>query len=541
MEILEPQSKRVLVIGGGVAGLEASRNLAIQGYNVCLLEKEPELGGTVKKLDHLYPEGMPDSHTLGPLIGAVKSKKNIEIITEGKILEVTGDTGNYEVTIKVKGKEKTLWVGIIIVATGFKEYDIAKVTPYGYGRYKNVIKPLDFDEMVSSGKIDLKKVNSVVIINCAGSRDKKYLSYCSRVCCFIGLKKAKLIKDMNPKTEVYICYIDMRSYGNLDSLYNLLRDRYMVNFIRGRPSNIEKKDGKLYVRVEDPMIDEVLNIEADYVILSHGYVGDEETLSKLNIPLDEDDKGNFPTTYCNASLSVDSNPRGILVCGAASYPKIVPETLSDARNTVLSALNTLKNIGLNTPVPEINTDICSQMNCKLCFSVCPYGAIVEENEKIKVISSMCMGCGICTATCPSGANQLEGFSDSEIYKKIEERVKPGNTVAFLCQWCPYPAYEESKNGFKSVKVIKIPCSGRISAGLILKAFNREAKNVLVGGCYPDSCHYIKGNLRAWRRVLLTKSLINQFGITQDSLRIEWICKHETDKLHRILHEMVGGA
>lgn len=538
---LEPQSKRVLVVGGGVAGLEAARNLAMQGYSVCLLEKKPELGGTVKRLNLLYPEGMPNSHTLTPLIGAVRLLKNIEIITEGEFLEVIGDTGNYEVKIKVKGKEKTLWVGAIIVATGFKEYTIEDVTAYGYGRYKNVLKPIDFEEMVTVGKIDIEKVKSVVIINCAGSRDKKYLPYCSRVCCFIGLKEAKLVKDMNPKAEVYVSYIDMRSYGSLDSLYNLLKDRYMVNFIRGRASEVKEKDGKLTVKLEDTILDKVLEIQADYVILSHGYVGDNETLSKLNIPLDTDDKGFFPTTYSNASLSVDSNPRGIFICGAASYPKNVPESISDARNVVLSALNTLKDIGLSTPVAKINSDICSETNCKLCLSVCPYGAIVEDKDEIKVISSMCMGCGICTATCPSGANTLEGLSDSELFKEMEEKIKPGDTLAFLCKWCPFPAYEAGKNGFKKVKVIKIPCSGRISAGLILKGFNLNAKNVLVAGCYPDACHYVRGNLTARRKVLLTKALLEQFGIPEENLRIEWICKNETDKLKSVFEEMVGGA
>lgn len=536
----EPKKGEALIIGAGVAGLEVARNLAYAGYGVYLVEKESELGGMVRRLNQLYPEGMPNAHTLQPLIEEVKKLDKVEILTETELLKVKGDIGDYQVTLRQKGKEKKVKAEVIVVATGLKEYEIEKVTPYGYGRYQKVIKPIDFDERVSSGEIDPKDLKSVVIVNCAGSRDKNYLPYCSRVCCFIGLKEAKLIKDKNPDTEVYVCYMDMRSYGNLESLYNTLKDVYSVNFIQGRPSNIEERDGDLCVTVEDTVLGDLLRIKADYVILSHGYTGDEETFSMLNIPLDSGDKGRFPTTYLNALLSVDSNPRGIFVCGGAAYPKNVAETLTEARSVALSAINTLRDISTKTSVPEIDSDICAQVKCKLCLSVCPYDAIVEEEEKIKVIPSLCMGCGICTATCGSGANRLEGFTDSDLFKEIEEKVEAEDTVAFLCKWSAYPAYQELKgDGLEKVKAIKVPCTGRVNAGLILKSIQRGAEGILVSGCYPDACHYNKGNFIMRRRIFSTKSLLKQFGISPDRLRIEWIGKLESERLKSILKEMRG--
>lgn len=537
------QSGNVLVVGGGVAGLEVARSLGHQGYGVHLIEKEDHLGGMVKRLNQLYPEGMPNAHTLEPLIEDVKSIACVRIHTSTELTELNGDVGDYEAFLLSEGREERIRVGAVVIATGLKSYEIEKVTAYGYGRYKNVLTPVEFEEKLSGGKIDPASLENVVIINCAGSRDESFLPYCSRVCCFIGLKEAKLIKDMNPDSNVYVTYMDMRSYGSLESLYNTLRDVHGVNFVRGRPSNIEEVNGKLYVVTEDTLLGEKLRIPADYVIANHGYVGDEETLGKVGVPLDSADKGVFPTTYINASLSVDSNPRGIFVCGAAAYPRNVAETIADARGAAMGVMNTIKSAELITAVPEINSDICGELKCKLCLSVCPYGAIVEdaEKEEIKVIPALCMGCGICTATCASGANQLEGFSDSDLVKQVDDKVEEGDIIAFLCKWSAYPVAEKlNGNGSEGVKYIRVPCTGRISGGLLLHTFKHNPKGVLVAGCYPDGCHYNKGNFLARKRVFLTQVLLGQFGISPDKLRIEWIGNNEESRLGAIINDMKGG-
>ncbi|MEW6686527.1 MAG: hydrogenase iron-sulfur subunit [Candidatus Edwardsbacteria bacterium] len=596
------KSKSVLVIGGGVAGLEAAKLLSLAGLEVILIEKAPFLGGMVSKLDRVYPEGTPNSHTLFNLINDVVTQENIKIYTSTELLEFKGMPGdfvakiqhhqseisgcnlcgecekvcpvevedfgikrraiyylptypdNYQIDwenctkcgecvkvcprIKLDSEEILLAnVGAVIVASGLNFYDAKKITEYGYGRYDGVMTTLEFERKVTSGLINPQRV---VIISCAGSRDKKYLPYCSRVCCLIGLKEAKLIKDLNPKAEVYFTYIDIRAYGEREKFYETLRQVSGVTFIKGKPSEVKRSEEKLLVVVEDMLLDEMLEIESDCVVLSLGFVPEQNLLKKLGIKTEPE---KFPNSYLESSLSADSNPKGIFLCGGASFPVSVSEAIIDARNAAASVINLLKkeDFSFRTWTTKINSDICSALNCRLCVNTCPYGAIYEEEEKVKVNEFVCMGCGICSATCPAGANQLQVYSDKELLAQIKSLAKPGSVLGLLCKWSAYNAADklgyEGKRVPENISILRIPCSGRVESQMILEALNQGAKGILIGSCYPDACHYLEGNFKARNRCEMLKDFIEQLNFPQNVLRLEWFGKEESSKLFRILEEM----
>jgi len=107
-------------------------------------------------------------------------------------------------------------------------------------------------------------------------------------------------------------------------------------------------------------------------------------------------------------------------------------------------------------------------------------------------------------------------------------------VAFFCNWCSYAAADlagTSRMQYPpNVRTIRVMCSGRVSDFLILKAFALGADGVLVGGCHPGDCHYIKGNLSARRRVTGLKPFLNAMGIGSDRLRLQWIGASEGKKM-----------
>lgn len=595
------KEKSVLVVGGGVAGLESARQMANSGLKVYIIDKKPFLGGIVGMLDRLYPKGTPNSHNVYSLINDVVNSENIEIIPNAELKSVNGELGNYEITLTVRGnsvgncdfcrkceevcpvevedhgvkrkaiyyqptypdsygidfenctkcgecvkvcnklnldeKDRVINTGSIVVATGLNLYDVSKVKEYGYGKYKNVLTHLDFERKFTAGEIDPKKV---VIIHCAGSRDENYLAYCSRTCCLLGLKEAKLIKDRSPDTDVTVCYIDMRSYGAFDELYETLKNNYGVKFVEGRPAEILEKENGLIVRTEDILLGKPIELEADVVVLSVGFIPDNETFEKLGLNVSDE----FPVVYVNSILSDDSNPHGVYVCGSAAFPKGVSESVSEARDIAVNVTNTLSkdSVVLKTPTAEIDADICGRIDCRICVDTCPYGAVyLNADEEVTVNESMCMGCGICTATCASGANQLGGYRDRGLRAQVEGTVEEGDIVAFLCKWSSYNAADKAGYlGLKypeNVKIIRIPCTGRIDAQTILDAYSAGAKSVLVAGCPPDGCHYNTGNFKARKRVLALRELIGQFNIDPKSLRIEWIGNRESSRLVKIFNEM----
>ncbi len=438
--------------------------------------------------------------------------------------------------ISLDESEKNIDVGAIVAATGLKDYDASLIKEYGYGRYDNVLTKLEFERKFANGLINPK---SVAIVNCAGSRDENHLPYCSKVCCLLGLKEAKLIKDINPETEVYINYIDMRSYGPFEKFYNTVRENYGVKFIQGRPSEILQDDGILVVRSEDILLGKNIENRVECVVLMTGFIPDNELFRKLGLP----DNGEFPVDYVNSSLSVDSNPRSIFVTGSAAFPCGVAETITNAKKSANEVIGVLGRdcVENKTPTAVINSDICSEIDCRICVTVCPYGAVYLKDDRVTINQELCMGCGICTATCAAGANQLQGCDDKGMLAQISGTVREGDILALLCKWSSYNAADkaayERLTYPENVKIIKIPCTGRVDAQIILKAYSSGAKGVLIGGCPPDACHYCTGNFKARKRVIALRELINQFGIDPESLMIEWIGKDESKRFIDIVTKL----
>jgi heterodisulfide reductase subunit A len=598
-------TKDVLVVGSGVAGLEASRWLAELGHSVTLVEKDPFVGGTVSMLDRLYPEGTPNSHTLYPLVNAVVGHDRVRVLTNTQVEDVGGSIGNYRVKlaseprgvieciqcgkcadvcpaetvdhgvprkaiyatptypdeyaidfetctkcgkcveicpakidIEEKRTESEIAVGAVVVATGLKSFDVSKIAAYGGGKIKNVVRAIEYERMVAAGLIEPSKV---LVVHCAGSRDDSYLPWCSRVCCLIGMKEAKLTKDRFPNAEVYLSYIDMRCYGQFEYLYRTLREQSGVVFLEGRPSEIFERGDQVVVRTEDIQSGEYLELEVDYVVLAHGFEPDRELLAKLGLPSDFD----FPVQYTESTLAPDANPQGVFLAGAAAFPRGALESVESAREAAASAHEVLSrdSITLRTPIPKIETEVCASLHCRLCVPTCPYGALYVggEDDELLVNEGLCMGCGICSVTCPSGANTLETWETPALLAEVRALTEEGSIIAFLCKWSAYPAADQA--GYdrlrmpSEVRIVRVPCTGRVDNQMVAEAFAGGAKGVLIGGCYPDSCHYVKGNTTAKSRVALLKVFLGELGVDDPRLRLEWFGTNESKKLVSVLKEM----
>ena len=409
-----------LVIGGGIAGMTAALSLANQGYPVHLVEKSGSLGGNALSLHRTY-KGENIQTFLERLIEEIRSNNHIKTYLNSHITNVEGFVGNFKTVISQDGAEKTIEHGVVIIATGAKEY---KPEEYRYGEHPGILTHLELDELFQKDDPRLKEVTNAVFIQCVGSRDTDR-PYCSKVCCTHSVLSALEIKRRNPDATVYILYRDMRTYGLREELYREARAKGII-FCRYSPESkpeVSVDDDKITIKVKDMILDKDLVIEAQLLCLATAIVSRKDTaLAQLfKVPLDSD--GWFLEAH-QKLRPVDFATDGVFLCGMAHYPKPIEESIAQAQAAASRAVTVLamEKIQVGGVVSYIDPELCS--GCLGCISVCPFGAITfDEAKRIAVVNqALCKGCGACAATCPSEAPVLMGFRNDQIYAQIKNAL-----------------------------------------------------------------------------------------------------------------------
>ncbi len=116
-----------------------------------------------------------------------------------------------------------------------------------------------------------------------------------------------------------------------------------------------------------------------------------------------------------------------------------------------------------------------------------------------------------------------------------------NIVAFLCNWCSYAGADltgTTRTHYPpTVKVSRVMCTGRVNPLFVLQALRQGADGVLISGCHPGECHYLKGNFLARRRFLLMKNLLEYIGINPSRIRMSWVSASEGKKFADVITEV----
>lgn len=412
-----------LVIGGGIAGMGAALNLANQGFDVHLVEKEAELGGMLSGLHKLFTSNIEAKELIAPIVKQVKNHNRIKVYLSTKLKEVVGFIGNFNVTLDQSGKEHKLNVGTIIVAIGAEEFK--PVGQYGYGKMAGVLTQLELEERLKKGTVDAK---NIVIINCVGARVPER-TYCSRFCCMTAIKNAVLLKEKNPAAKVWVLHRDLMTYGVEFEDYYRKAMEAGVRFIRyslERPPEVIGDGHVKGVKVYHQLRKKEMEFPCDTVVLTTPLIprSDNEGLSKmLKVPLSQE--GFFLEAHLKLR-PVEFATDGIFICGSAKWPVEIAEAVSQAYGSAAKAAIPMR---MGYVKPEaitscVNADICG--GCGICVAVCPYSAteIKTENGKrvANAIAALCKGCGTCGAACPSGAISMNHFKDEQILSQIEALV-----------------------------------------------------------------------------------------------------------------------
>jgi len=505
-------SPSVLIVGAGIAGIQAALTIVYGGSKVFLVEKAPYIGGHMAQLDKTFPTLDCASCIFTPKTVEVVRNKNIQLLVCSEVVNIKGYVGNFIVTIKkhptyvdpsrctgcgecmeacvlkrevlsefeegmalrraiyipfpqavplkaVVDKESCLFltkgkckkacaeackacaidfdqkeeliekeVGSIIIATGYDLFDPHLLPQYGYGIYENVITNLQFERLASpsgptEGEILLKDgtvPKAIAFLHCIGSRDENANLYCSRVCCMASMKQAHLAKEKTG-AEIYEFYIDINAFGKgYQEFYKRVREEGIF-FIRGKGSEIFRRDGRLVVAAEDTLLGTPVEIPVDLVVLGTGLVSrhdSEKVAQVMGISLSPD--GFFMEAHPKLR-PVSTNVDGIFLAGCCQGPKDIPDTVAQASAAAaeVMSLATKGQIEVEPTIAWIDSELCA--GCKLCIEVCPYSAIEFLDVKgISVVNEpLCKGCGACTAICPNKAARQNHFTQGQVLAEVE--------------------------------------------------------------------------------------------------------------------------
>ncbi len=422
--------QQALVIGGGVSGMTSALELAKQGFNVHLVEKEKVLGGNALKL-HYLPTGEDPAEFVRQLDKEISANKNITVYTGVGVKAIDGYVGNFKTTLS-SGEQ--IEHGVVIVAIGAQEHK--PEGEYLYGKNRNVMTLLELKERLSKGEA---KGNEYVFIQCVGSREDKHPN-CSRVCCTGTMTAALEIKKKDPNAKVFVLYRDIRTYGFREKFYKEASSKgvVFVRFEDKEKPKVEEKAGKLEVTVMDEDTGKEIVLKPDYLVLAAGtrpQPGAEALAPMLKVPLTKE--GFFLEAHMKLR-PVDFATEGVYLAGLAHGPKFVDESIAQALGAVSRATTVLskKTLEAEGIIAEIDEKLCD--GCGICVPICEYKALEVVKDKkdpnkklVEVNVGLCKGCGACVGACPSGALTQKGFKDSQIYAMIDaalETEKPKQEV-----------------------------------------------------------------------------------------------------------------
>jgi len=433
-----------LVIGGGVAGMTAALNLAGQGYEVVLVERESELGGRARSLS-VTADGADVQAFVQELIACVSGHPAIEVLTGHQVVKSGGFVGNFKTTVagRTDPTQRLIEHGVTIVATGGREY---RGPAHGLGSHPRIVTQGDLEELLrgwqdgrteaepppaQAATIDPSSLRTVVMLQCAGPWDEdgdQTGFYCSRICCSVAVKNALRIRQQIPQAQVFVLYNrDIRTYGFLEAWYGRAREAGVrfVRYTEGTRPEVRWGEG-LHISVHDELLDRDIALSPELLVLSEAVVPNEGSrelaeMLKFSCTLE----GFFLEAHVKLQ-PVDFPAEGLFLAGLAHYPKLLDETIAQAGAAAARAGRILSKDQLEVGGVVATVDAAKCTGCLTCVRICPFGA-AQINPTLtgvggilgaaEIKGAACRGCGLCPAECPAKAIQLQHFTDDQVLAK----------------------------------------------------------------------------------------------------------------------------
>ena len=546
---LETISKKILVMGGGIAGLTAAKEAAAAGYEVTLVEKDAQLGGKALGWRKMFPTAYPYNELEAPsiqqMIADVQGNSRITVKTGCEVARIGGSPGQFNVTLKAagvatewdapakvtadqqdlinkgeledpnKGMQKYTTLnpegeiyGAVVLATGWTPADVSEYEHLGYGKLTNVVTNAEFEKIAKTGKVPAR----VAFVQSPGGKDNdKDFPYCNSVTSMVALKQANYVVEDNPVDgTAYVLYQHMRTPGNTELLYKGMQAKDGVFMTKAAVTKVSASGSSLVVDVEDNLLGEDLQLEVDMVVLAAGMVPTTVADPVINLAyrqgpafLDLDLFDGYADSHF-ICFPYETRRTGVYTCGGVRKAETMEETIDDATGAALKAIQCIESSNRGVAVhprsgdqtyPDFFFSRCTQ--CKRCTEECPFGALDDDEKGTPLPNpTRCRRCGTCMGACPERIINFADYSIDMIGSMVKSIEVPDDDeeklriAVFVCENDAYPAIDMSgmhRNTInRLVRFIPVRCLGSVNMVWIKDAMSSGMDGVLLLGCkYGD--------------------------------------------------------
>ena len=547
--ILETISKKILVMGGGIAGLTAAKEAAAAGYEVTLVEKDAQLGGKALGWRKMFPTAYPYNELEAPsiqqMIADVQGNSRITVKTGCEVARIGGSPGQFNVTLKAagvatewdapakvtadqqdlinkgeledpnKGMQKYTTLnpegeiyGAVVLATGWTPADVSEYEHLGYGKLTNVVTNAEFEKIAKTGKVPAR----VAFVQSPGGKDNdKDFPYCNSVTSMVALKQANYVVEDNPVDgTAYVLYQHMRTPGNTELFYKGMQAKDGVFMTKAAVTKVSASGSSLVVDVEDNLLGEDLQLEVDMVVLAAGMVPTTVADPVINLAyrqgpafLDLDLFDGYADSHF-ICFPYETRRTGVYTCGGVRKAETMEETIDDATGAALKAIQCIESSNRGVAVhprsgdqtyPDFFFSRCTQ--CKRCTEECPFGALDDDEKGTPLPNpTRCRRCGTCMGACPERIINFADYSIDMIGSMVKSIEVPDDDeeklriAVFVCENDAYPAIDMSgmhRNTInRLVRFIPVRCLGSVNMVWIKDAMSSGMDGVLLLGCkYGD--------------------------------------------------------
>jgi quinone-modifying oxidoreductase subunit QmoB len=545
---MEVINKKILVMGGGIAGMTAALEAAKAGYEVTLVEKTEALGGKALGWRKQFPTRAPwadlEDNSIADLVNAVNANDGITVKTKAEVARISGAPGDFAATFKA-ADTKTEWdapfkvtvdeqdkidkgqmedpnnglkkytqlnpeaekFGGVVLATGWTPADISEYEHLLPGHDK-VVTNAQFEKLAKEGKVPAR----VAFIQSPGGEEHdKDFPYCNSVTSMVALKQANYVREDNAEGKAYVLYQHMRTPGNMEMFYKSAQNNDGIFLTKASVTGVEEQGGSLIVNAKDTLLNEDISLEVDMVVLAGGLVpttGGDKAMVNLAYRQGPGflDLGLFDG-YADSHFicfPYETRRTGIYTCGGVRKAMDMDETIDDAAGAALKAIQSIESADRGVSVhprsgdqsyPEFFFQRCTQ--CKRCTEECPFGALDDDEKGTPLPNpTRCRRCGTCMGACPE---RIIGFKNYNVdmigsmVKSIEVPEDDDDKLRYLvlvCENDAYPALDMAamrRKGLNNlVRFIPVRCLGSVNVVWVKDALSSGMDGVMLLGCkYGD--------------------------------------------------------